>query len=255
MFVCFRLEYEYLPYHPHPHANIYTYPHHRGGSTAGSIPHAFNLGLGLGIGLKKKRTRTRTSLDLSMLPISRLLPWQLQALPTSPTQLLSITPLPIPSPPPMSLPPARVQRSPSLSSRSTTSLDLGWRMDKQKPSSKIKASSSTTTRATTRSTRQALARNQDIELQKELLADYAPNARNLVVSGGSFTQYSWLLDIIHDHTAGLFKHSRLSQLGPYRLAKVFDSLGLGGVAGRGGEDSGYCSSPARTAETNTTGVA
>jgi len=46
--------------------------------------------------------------------------------------------------------------------------------------------------------------------------DFAPNARRLVVSGQSFREYSWLLDIIHDHTAELFRHSRIS--GPYRVA-------------------------------------
>lgn len=65
------------------------------------------------------------------------------------------------------------------------------------------------------------------------LGDYAPDTRRLVISGEGFREYSWLLDITHDHTAGLFKHSRLSQLVPYILARVADA------AAAGADDSGY----------------
>jgi hypothetical protein len=145
---------------------------------------------GVGVGLRQKRTRTRTSLDLSILPISKLIP-SFPLSPSSPTQLLSLPPLPV-------LPPFAFSPRPG------------------RPSTPIP-------RAT------------------EGENDYVPNARHLVISGGSFREYSWLLDIIHDHTAGLFRHSRLSQLGPYRLARVWE-MGVGLAEGEA--DSGYCSSPA-----------
>jgi hypothetical protein len=64
-----------------------------------------------------------------------------------------------------------------------------------------------------------------------------------VISGESFREYSWLLDIIHDHTAGLFKHTRLSQLGPYALARFFEEIG--GTSRENEGDSGYGGSPAK----------
>jgi hypothetical protein len=60
--------------------------------------------------------------------------------------------------------------------------------------------------------------------------DFAPDARRVVISGESFREYSWLLDIIHDHTAGLFRHSRLS--GPYRLARVVEEEMMMMMTGR-----------------------
>jgi len=137
-----------------------------------------------GVGLRQKRTRTRTSLDLSILPLSKLIP-SFPILPSTPTQLLALPPLP------------------SLRPRSTSS----------SPS--------------------------------DASADFAPDARRLIVSSESLREYSWLLDIIHDHTAGLCRHSRLSQLGPYRLARVLEVMGVEGVM-LGEADSGYCSSPAPT---------
>ncbi|KIW05114.1 uncharacterized protein PV09_03670 [Verruconis gallopava] len=124
----------------------------------------------------------RMSLDISILPLSKLLPF-LRALPSSPTALLS--------PPPTPQWPAAFM--------STLSSNVNTEDDLRHPTSVSSASTVT-----------------------DSWGDYAPNTRRLADSGDSFREYNWLLDIIHDHTAGLFRHSRLSALGPYRLAHVVD---------------------------------
>jgi hypothetical protein len=59
-------------------------------------------------------------------------------------------------------------------------------------------------------------------MEGEVSEDYTLETRRWVAEEDSL-RYSWLFDIIHDHTEGLIRYSRIS--GPYKVSAGVSSYG------------------------------